>query len=558
MKIHIYLLLLFLTSLSLYAQKGGRLSGDLQASAKVYIPDSERIPDSLGLAFYDYLFSGTENWLTLNYSISGFNLGVRFDAFKNSDVINKTRATSAQGIGRWFISKRVDKLSFTVGYFYEQYGSGLTLRAYENRPLGIDQSIMGVNLKYDFSDKWALKAFTGRLKEQALSGTDGKVTNLYRPILKGASVDGFIEAGEQASFSPGASIVNRTIDNTTMTGLAATINGYADTSDRFIPKYNVFVGSVYNTLQYKNMSWFVEGAVKSEDVVADINNGGLLFNPAYGYALSSSLTYSQKGIGIILQARYLDNFDLRSSPNETQNRGLFHYLPSFTRQNSYRLAARYNAVAQSLGELAFQADIKYTPKKGRTFTGHFSRVNSLDELNAEQGSKKLYQEVYVDFLFKQKKQPWKLISGVQFVDYNQLVYEQKGNYVKTFTPFLDFVYKFSRRKSIKTEMSYMLTKRNSRLFGQDDKKPEKEQDLGDWFWLLAEYSIAPRWSVAVADLYNVPSKIHYPTVNVTYSKKVSRFALTYASQPEGIVCTGGVCRFEPAFNGIRFDLTTSF
>ena len=34
--------------------------------------------------------------------------------------------------------------------------------------------------------------------------------------------------------------------------------------------------------------------------------------------------------------------------------------------------------------------------------------------------------------------------------------------------------------------------------------------------------------------------------------------LAYIKQVEGVNCSGGVCRLEPAFSGVRFTLTTNF
>jgi hypothetical protein len=38
----------------------------------------------------------------------------------------------------------------------------------------------------------------------------------------------------------------------------------------------------------------------------------------------------------------------------------------------------------------------------------------------------------------------------------------------------------------------------------------------------------------------------------------NRITLGYVRQVEGINCTGGVCRLEPAFNGVKATLTSSF
>jgi hypothetical protein len=37
-----------------------------------------------------------------------------------------------------------------------------------------------------------------------------------------------------------------------------------------------------------------------------------------------------------------------------------------------------------------------------------------------------------------------------------------------------------------------------------------------------------------------------------------RFTGGYVRQVEGVICTGGVCRVEPAFNGMRFSMISNF
>ncbi|MEC7267933.1 MAG: DUF6029 family protein, partial [Bacteroidota bacterium] len=54
------------------------------------------------------------------------------------------------------------------------------------------------------------------------------------------------------------------------------------------------------------------------------------------------------------------------------------------------------------------------------------------------------------------------------------------------------------------------------------------------------------------------SGIHYYSIFMSYTEKQHRLSLNYAKQVAGIVCTGGVCRYEPAFNGFRVNLVTSF
>ena len=89
-----------------------------------------------------------------------------------------------------------------------------------------------------------------------------------------------------------------------------------------------------------------------------------------------------------------------------------------------------------------------------------------------------------------------------------------------------------------------------------------EQDHGDFLFTLLEYNIAPKFSFSVADMINTkPKKLdevkHYYNISLVYSHHQTRFQIGYMKQVEGVVCTGGICRVEPAFSGVKFNLTTS-
>jgi hypothetical protein len=128
------------------------------------------------------------------------------------------------------------------------------------------------------------------------------------------------------------------------------------------------------------------------------------------------------------------------------------------------------------------------------------------------------------------------------------------------TPFTEVTYRLSEKKSIRAELQYMNTK----------------QDYGSWIFALIEYDIAPKWSISLSDMYNVSinknednpnytdpgfaskKANHYYNCYVAYTKGANRFSLAYVKQVDGINCTGGVCRYEPAFSGVKATFTSSF
>jgi len=541
----IFLLLFSLISLSLWAQNDkkvdiGRLTGSLEANANFFSRDSSI--GAFNIPQYENQLYGAESWLQLNYSNNAWGLeaGLRFDLYSNSNLIDPNNASSGQGIGRWYIKKKLKKLTISGGYLYDQIGSGIIFRSWESRPLAVDNSLYGIRLNYAITDDWQVKVFSGKQRHiDAFVNPDQTGPPLFDAIIRGASIDGFISGGEDKNWSiaPGVGVVAKTMADSDIEKVVNAVKFYA-TDDLIEPQYNSYATSVYNTLSAGKFSWYAEGAYKTKDIVNNVD--GLLTNNT-GTVAYTSLTYATKGLGIVLDAKRTENFAFRTNPFTVQ-RGAINFLPPMNRINTYRLTSRYVAATQELGEKAVQLDISYLPNKKTGIAVNFSNITDLeDEL--------LYREVYTEFYYKQKRK-WVLKTGVQYQEYNQSVFELKDvPLLKAVTPYADFLYKFSRRKSIRVEGQYMST----------------EQDFGSWAFGLVELNWGKNWSFVISDMYNAKptkqsnfEKNHYPRFDVFYKYHSNRFSLSYVKQVEGVVCTGGICRLEPAFSGVKFTVNSSF
>jgi len=528
-----------LFSVTLVAQDEGVLSGSFQGNGNFFIRDT-----AIGAANtpqYEHQLYGADAWLNLNYHKSGFNLGVRLDLFNNSNSLNPQGSYTADGIGQWFIHKQIDKLHISGGHLYDQIGSGIIFRAYEERPLLIDNALYGIRLGYDLSEEWQVKVLTGRQKQQF---------DRYTPVIKAFMVDGFVTGDEDSnwSLSPGFGIVNRTYDDETMQRVVGTIATFT-VQDSIAPSFNTNAFSLYNTLTVGKFNWYAEAAWKTKDVIFDpfaektnrdgSTSLGKLVNPR-GSAYYTSVSYAGKGYGITLEGKRTKNFTFRTNPFVSLNQGMINFLPPMARFNTYRLTSRYTPAIQELGEQAIKMDFKMRPTKSLSLDFSFANINDLrDNL--------LYREFYSEFQLK-KKRKWILTGGIQFQQYNQEIFETKPGVpiVNTVVPFADFLYKIDRKKSVRFELQYMGT----------------QQDFGSWIFGLAEYSIAPHWTFTLSDMYNSSpkktGKIHYPRIDVFYTIKSNRFSLSYVKQVEGVVCSGGICRLEPAFSGFRMTASSTF
>jgi hypothetical protein len=380
---------------------------------------------------------------------------------------------------------------------------------------------------------------------------------VHSQVVKGINAEQIWRLGK-LNFLTGGAMLNRTLDQGTMQTLADQINNLP-LEERFTPKYNVYAGSIYNTLSFKNISLYTEYAQKSKEaVILTDADGNTKLENTDGSVFYSSLSYSFSGFGVNLQYKKVDNFILRTSPYTTFLVGTMNYLQALSKQHSFRLPARYSISALAQGEEGAQAEITYSYNKNSTFSFNTSHI-------FDPNGSRLFREYYLDYNKKFSKKTH-AVFGVQSVFYDQEVYEFHPNVkpVQTITPFLELTVrldgsqkiadpnapkpKHSRlRPSLRTELQYLKT----------------DEDKGDFAFGLLELNLAPKYSFSVSDMINTMPKdnvnpVHYYSFFASYTEKQTRFTAGYAKQVAGVVCTGGVCRVEPAFSGFRFGLSTNF
>ncbi len=526
----------------------GRFSGSFDANVNFFVED-EKI-GATNTPQYDDDLIGIESWLNLRYAKGPFDAGIRLDFFRNSNLLNPTDAYSDTGIGRVYATYRHSGATITAGHMYDQIGSGMIFRAYEERALLLDNALLGLRMRYDISDNWNVNMLGGRQKN---------LFSLYDSWLYGGRVEGYITPKSEDktwSAAPGFGLMIRRLAEDQMDLLANVLSSY--TPEDFIdeaPYVNV-AATLYNTFDFGTVSWYLEGAWKSREVFYDplmprsLWTGGesigrYILEP--GYVVYTSINYADKGIGVSLDLKATSNFTYRADPFATLNRGMINFLPPVMRFNTYRLTARYAPATQELGEFAGQIEASYRLDANRSFLTNVSMIHDYE-------GNPLYRELYTEAVWKKPRKS-SLTTGLQFQWYHQERYEGKTGAapVRTVTPYIDYLYRFDQKRSFRIEFQYMHTR----------------QDWGRWLYGLAEFSIAPHWNFEISDMWNVKpyedasgnrknDPLHFPTAGITYITGTHRITGRYVKQVEGIVCSGGICRLEPAFSGVRLQLASQF
>jgi hypothetical protein len=545
---------------------GSQVSGSFQADAQYYLKDSKMgITDSS----LDGRLARMNGFTEINYSFKNFSAGMRFEAYL-PPLVGFDTHYEGYGVPYWFLNYKNDKLEITAGNFYEQFGNGMTLRTWQEWTLGYDNSLRGLRVKFSPVDGITLKGVWGVQRNfwEVYSSNN-------RGIVKGGDIDfylndlfpGLKNAKTKVSF--GGSFVSDYQRGKTTDILIDTLIYTLK-----LPE-NVATYSGRLNLNVGGVNFYTEYAHKINDP-SSMNK----FIYKDGNGLFTTLSYSQKGLGILASAKIIDNMSYKSNRLVTNNQLNINYLPAITQQHSYALAAMYPYATQPTGEFGYSGTLTYTFKRnsklggksGLTFAVNFSKVNSLSKdsifvssingmaLNRagttgyksnffSPGNEVYYQDLNIEIDKKFSKR-WKGIFTYLNQVYNKEVVEGHSTdygLVHANIGIADITCNLTHIYSLRAEIQGLWTK----------------QDKGNWVAGLLEFTIAPKWFFSVQDQWNygntdTKQQLHYYLVSAGYTYNTSRISFSYGRQREGILCVGGVCRYVPAASGLTLTVNSSF
>ena len=531
---------------------GGHVTGNVQFDGQMSRADStigaEEVPERLLLnARADIL-----------YTNGNFSAGIRFEMYQNP-LLGFDAQWKGQGVANYFVKYSGERLTVTAGHFYEQFGSGMILRTYEDRYLGIDNALFGVGLQYRPVDGITLKALAGKQRHFWDLGA-----GLVRGVDAEASLNSLIKplADSKLRATLGAGFVSKYEED-------ENIASAANPEHRLNLPLNVGAASLRADLGYGGWSLQAEYARKGQDPNA-VN--GYIYRP--GNALMLNLGYSTRGFSAGLQAKRIDNMGFKSVRSLSGEMLYINYLPAITKNHTYAFLAMYPYATQVNGEQGVQADVMYKIKKGTLLGGKYgtdvhlnsSVVTALDTTvtglagtdgyTAETFSKGplLYGDVSVEVAKKLSKSV-KLTATYAYQVFNPAA---EGHYgaalIHNNILVADLSWKVSKGHALRFEAEWMGSDSHyDPAAGHDDRR------AGDWIMGLVEWNIGTHWFLSLSDQYAYNDGTgNYYNISCGYTHGATRFQLGYGKQREGLLCIGGVCRQVPASNGLTFSLTTSF
>ena len=500
----------------------------------------------------------SNNYLFLNLKYKNWTAGIQGESYEDQALLNYNPKLNKSDVATYFVQYKNEKMDVTAGYFYEQFGSGLLFRSWEDRSLGINNALRGGRIIFSPTPYFTLKSIYG----QQRTGFDVANSDVY-------GVDAELELSDLFQFettelSVGGSYVGR--EEKTKTVLNPNFNSLT----------NAFAGRINFT---QNAFYFsAEYDYKSKDAIIEVRNQieNDFIKP--GTALLLNLGYSKKGFGIDGTFRRLENmsfFSERLAKGNAYNDRILNFVPSLTKQHHYNLANIYVYQAQpnvflgdetvlKTGEIGGQWDVFYNLKKGTTLGGkHGTKVAfNFSNWNALGGEfylpKKDYKTDFIGFgkkyfsdynieITKKWNEKWQSIFSYINQYYNKKLIEETEGLVKTNILAAEATYKFSTAKSVRVLGEHM--------WADSDKK--------NWAASTVEYNHNSKLSVFVSDMYNygnddIKMRNHYYNIGTAYRQNSTRIALNYGRQRGGLVCVGGVCRFVPESSGISLSLNTTF
>ena len=501
-----------------WKEKGVTLSGSIQSDMLVPRWDSGTGAKKTG----SFL---TNTYADLILQSKYVDAGVRLE-FTEYPLPGFEKDFEGWGVPHFWVKGRVGKFELTGGTFYEQFGSGFILRTYEERSLGIDNSLLGGRV--------VVKPFKG-VTLKALSGVQRRYWKWNKSLVSGADAEVQLE-----EWLPRL----QQSDTRLMMGFSW-VNKYEGKEDVYFDathRYNLpeFVNAWDARVSLDKGPWSVlaEYAEKTQDPSFDNR-----YNYDKGRAAMLSGSYSEKGLSLLLQVKRSENMSFRSKRSLNGTSSFINHLPAFTQDQTYALAALYPYATQLAdGEWAYQAEAGYNFKRktwlggkyGMNVKANFSHVRWKGTTN--------YQDIDVQLTRKLSK-AFKLSLMYMNQRYNQTVVEGHGNMITSNIFIADGKYQFTPKTTLRCELQYLTTK----------------QDQGDWAFGLLELSLAPHWMLTASDMWNCgETGLHYYQGLVTYNIKQHRIQGGYGRTRAGYNCSGGVCRYVPASTGFTLSYNYNF
>ena len=491
------------------AQTGGRLN---------------IMPEGLGFSNHlEYSYNSDleteilENWLNLDYIKGIFSAGLRFDVFQPNDPdpsISRGKYKFAGidiiyfGVG---MGNPLEGLNLMVGNYYSLVGRGMVLKSYEDRTIRIDNNLLGLKVVGKYGG-FILTALSGSPANSQNERTD----ILHLLDLEYRKLKWLKLGGTYASNLP----PTEGVANTNM----ATV--------RLLPSF-------------WNIDIYTEYGVKTN---SDIQKN--VFNDTesiIGQGFYGNLNFYFGSLSLLGEYKYYDNYSF-TTQDGTVN---YNQPPAVRIEYSYILPNRHPSPLDPNNEQGFQIaagysvdtetylNSAYTLTKTLPADSYFQRINDTD------------QPVFTQLkeFFIQGQRDW----SSEFTTVAALAYnEELVTNTKNISPIVEFRYYFERINTLKLIFEHQ----------NSTNRVTNEQYYADV--LVLEYLRSPNFNIALVAEMETREPEAGKIVREFWGFVQLGYKISYhtdlrvviGTRQAGNICIGGVCRFEPEFKGIEFNMIT--
>lgn len=515
-------------------RQDGYVTGSFETNTTLYREDAKTaatVPDGL---------FGSNTYLKLDYYNDKFSAGVQMEAYEPV-LVGYPSELAGSGLTNYYINWKDEDFAVTAGTFYDQFGSGLLFRTWEDRALGLNNALMGARLTYTYGDVLSAKLLWGMPR----FGMKPSQTNVKGADLS-FNVSNLLD-WKNSYLSLEASVLDRyeALDNDQI------VDGCKPNSTGWSARVNMESDGYFMRAEYVDagQKYFYNTAYAGE---------GQMYHRKNGNAQLLETGYNGRGLGLNLSLRRLEWMDSKVVADASSPVNMLNYVPAMCTQYTYMLTtlhpygARTGEISSRFtnsGEVGGQLDVFYNFRRGTKLGGkrgmkvhaNFSTYYTIAQEGTFKAGNMLFKDLSVD-VEKQWNRKFKSTVLWSMQEYSPSYGANKTTWLSNIFV-ADLLYKFTETFSTRMELQYLVT--------FEDKK--------DWMAALLEVSFAPHWSVYASDMYNHGmTGIHYYNGGFSYSKSRTRAALSYGRYRSGYICSGGVCRQIPAYTGANLSVTMSF
>ena len=508
-----------------FAQDGMSPQYEVETNTIYYMVDKASNAESPDGRF------GSNNYLKLDYTRGRLSIGVQFEGYFPS-LLGYNIGTYGEGKKFFLANKYVrwqdENFTVHVGDIYEQFGSGLVFRSFEDRTLGINNSIEGVFASYNFNNYVQIKGLYGR------------------PRLYDYYADSWVRG---ADLSVSINDMFNTWD-WVLSLEGSYINRHENKADYPLLK-NANTNLVSGRLNFEYSGFYLSG----EYVDKDRDLGDLP-----GNAILAEAGYTGKGFAAVATFRKLRHMDTPLTYAMGMGGGLgqpentLNFIPALTRQYTYLLTNLHPYQVDADDEIGGQFDAYYTLRGKNDRRKKWSFHLNFSTYYMTQIKALLWRDLNIDIERQwNKKLKTSFLYSWQTNNAKNLAVDLTGKTSQAHIFVYDMTYKIDTYNSFRLELQYLY----SPIKGQEYYITDYNE--GDWVAALFEYNFAPNWSFYASDMYNIDqTKTHYYNAGFSYSKGRTRIQLSYGRNRAGYICSGGACRYNPAYTGFNLSLTSAF